>query len=103
MASTSSWVAMQGCMPKCIMAPRAAAVDPVGHRCAARAGNIAQGRRRNHAHDARPQSTSTGTLRVAAAQHRCQRLRHAKERSPLKVPPPSLTARPPATGTNGRA
>eukprot|EP00974_Lingulodinium_polyedra_P058788 5659528-Lingulodinium_polyedra.AAC.1 len=66
------------------MAPRAAAVDPVRHRCAARPGNIVQGRRRNQAHDARPESTSMGTLRVPAVQHRCQHLCHAKERSPLK-------------------
>eukprot|EP00974_Lingulodinium_polyedra_P026723 2576371-Lingulodinium_polyedra.AAC.1 len=60
------------------MAPRAAAVDPVRHNCAARAGSIAEGRRLRHAQDARPQSRATGTLLVPGAQHRRQRLRHAK-------------------------
>eukprot|EP00974_Lingulodinium_polyedra_P132436 11221711-Lingulodinium_polyedra.AAC.1 len=63
MPSTSSWLATQGRTPKDIMAPRAAAVDPVRHTCPARAGSIAAGRRLPHAPDARPPSRATGTLR----------------------------------------
>eukprot|EP00974_Lingulodinium_polyedra_P009066 866570-Lingulodinium_polyedra.AAC.1 len=60
------------------MAPRAAAVDPVRHSCAPRAASIAQGSRLHHAPDVRPQSRATGALRVPSAQHRRQRLCHAK-------------------------